>query len=265
MVPGGARRRRPAAAAARPVPLPRRPRPGRRRAAQQLARPCSAARPGPGSPRRTAPPASGTCTCSTPEQPDFNWRNPEVGDEFEDVLRFWLDRGVDGFRIDVAARPVQAPRPARLGPGGRRPHPRPVNPLTWNQPEVHDVYRRWRARRRRVRARDRERLLVGEVWVPDARDARPATCARTSCTRRSTSTCSAPPWDAARASRRSIDRGLAGHRRRSARRSPGCCHNHDVTAPSPATAQPTRLDSPRSRHAAGRPRPGPAGPAPPRC
>ena len=35
-------------------------------------------------------------------QPDFDWRNPEVGDMFEDVLRFWLDRGVDGFRVDVA-------------------------------------------------------------------------------------------------------------------------------------------------------------------
>ena len=35
-------------------------------------------------------------------QPDLDWRNPEVGDMFEDVLRFWLDRGVDGFRIDVA-------------------------------------------------------------------------------------------------------------------------------------------------------------------
>ena len=35
-------------------------------------------------------------------QPDLDWRNPEVGDLFEDVLRFWLDRGVDGFRVDVA-------------------------------------------------------------------------------------------------------------------------------------------------------------------
>ncbi|MDX2708840.1 alpha-amylase family glycosyl hydrolase, partial [Streptomyces sp. PA03-6a] len=39
----------------------------------------------------------------TPEQPDLNWRDPRVGEHFEHVLRFWLDRGVDGFRIDVAA------------------------------------------------------------------------------------------------------------------------------------------------------------------
>src|SRR5437868_3593087 len=38
----------------------------------------------------------------TPAQPDFDWRNPEVREEFLDILRFWLDRGVDGFRIDVA-------------------------------------------------------------------------------------------------------------------------------------------------------------------
>ena len=49
--------------------------------------------------RRTA---SGTSTSSTPPSPTSNWRNPEVGDMFEDVLRFWLDRGVDGFRVDVA-------------------------------------------------------------------------------------------------------------------------------------------------------------------
>jgi alpha-glucosidase len=36
------------------------------------------------------------------QQPDFNWDNPQVRAEFEDVLRFWLDRGVDGFRVDVA-------------------------------------------------------------------------------------------------------------------------------------------------------------------
>ena len=37
-----------------------------------------------------------------PKQPDFNWEHPEVRAEFEAILRFWLDRGVDGFRVDVA-------------------------------------------------------------------------------------------------------------------------------------------------------------------
>ena len=71
-------------------------------------------------------PASGTCTCSTPEQPDLNWTNPEVRADFETTLRFWFDRGVDGFRIDVAQRAGQAGRPARRrrprrrGRAGRR-------------------------------------------------------------------------------------------------------------------------------------------------
>ncbi len=45
-------------------------------------------------------------------QPDFDWTNPEVGDEMESVLRFWLDRGVDGFRIDVAHGLVKVARTA---------------------------------------------------------------------------------------------------------------------------------------------------------
>ena len=79
----------------------------------------SAARPGPGSPSRTASPASGTCTCSRREQPDFNWENPEVREEFEDVLRFWFDRGADGFRIDSAALLVKDPLASRPGPDDR--------------------------------------------------------------------------------------------------------------------------------------------------
>ena len=50
-----------------------------------------------------------------PEQPDLNWANPEVPAEFERIMRFWLDRGVDGFRIDVAHGDGQAGGPARHG------------------------------------------------------------------------------------------------------------------------------------------------------
>ena len=59
--------------------------------------PCSAARPG----SRSAT-VSGTSTCSPPEQPDLNWDNEEVREDFRTTLRFWADRGVDGFRVDVA-------------------------------------------------------------------------------------------------------------------------------------------------------------------
>ena len=51
-----------------------------------------------------------------PEQPDFNWDHPAVHDEFRSILRFWLDLGVDGFRIDVAHGMVKARRPARHRP-----------------------------------------------------------------------------------------------------------------------------------------------------
>ena len=96
MVPGRPGRR-PGQPRARALPLPREPR-GRRRAP----RPTTGARSSgvPRGPRSRT--ASGTSTSSTPPSPTSNWRNPEVGDMFVDVLSFWLDRGVDGFRVDVA-------------------------------------------------------------------------------------------------------------------------------------------------------------------
>ncbi|KOY56758.1 alpha-glucosidase [Streptomyces sp. XY332] len=108
----------------------------------------------------------------TPEQPDLNWRDPAVGDEFEQVLRFWLDRGVDGFRIDVAAGLFKHPElPDSDDPGADERARDAVNQLAWNQPEVHDVWRRWRAVCEEYTARDgHERLLVGEVSVPTARE-----------------------------------------------------------------------------------------------
>ena len=79
-----------------------------------------------------------------PEQPDLDWHNPAVQKSFEEILRFWLDRGVDGFRIDVA----QALFKDRTLTDMYEPVPR-----TWhadwvtaiNQPELHPLYRRWRA------------------------------------------------------------------------------------------------------------------------
>ncbi|MET7757492.1 glycoside hydrolase family 13 protein [Streptomyces sp. NPDC005389] len=108
----------------------------------------------------------------TPEQPDLNWRDPRVAEHFEQVLRFWLDRGVDGFRIDVAAGLYKHPDlPDSDDPTADERTRDSVNPLAWNQPEVHDVWRRWRAVCEEYTARDGiERLLVGEVSVPSARE-----------------------------------------------------------------------------------------------
>lgn len=107
-----------------------------------------------------------------PEQPDWNWRVPDVAAEFDRVLRFWLDRGVDGFRIDVAAGLFKHPGlPDSDDPEADARTRDSVNPLAWNQPEVHDVWRHWRAVCEEYTARDgHERLLVGEVSVPSARE-----------------------------------------------------------------------------------------------
>jgi len=102
-------------------------------------------------------------------QPDFDWDNPEVGDEFESVLRFWLDRGVDGFRVDVAHGMVkQSGLPDQLGSGRggdlESAMSDTVRPY-WDQPGVHEVYRRWN----RVLAEYAgDRMAIGEAWVVDA-------------------------------------------------------------------------------------------------
>ncbi|MHA7134173.1 glycoside hydrolase family 13 protein [Oerskovia turbata] len=107
-------------------------------------------------------------------QPDLDWNNPEVRAEFEDVLRFWLDRGVDGFRIDVAHGMVKAdglpdwdgttsmvegtdtgaPEDGSTGAGNSGP--------MFDQDGVHDIYRAWH----KVLAEyDGDRALVAEAWV----------------------------------------------------------------------------------------------------
>ncbi|MEU7574480.1 alpha-amylase family glycosyl hydrolase [Micromonospora sp. NPDC049240] len=91
-----------------------------------------------------------------PQQPDFNWDHPRVRAEFEDVLRFWFDRGVDGIRIDSAGLLVKDGTLPEVHPD--RPHP------FRDQDGVHDVYRAWR---RIADSYPGERALVGEVWLPD--------------------------------------------------------------------------------------------------
>ncbi|MGW7354201.1 glycoside hydrolase family 13 protein [Streptomyces sp. NPDC054784] len=104
----------------------------------------------------------------TPEQPDLNWRDPRVAADFDDTLRFWLDRGIDGFRVDVAAGLFKNPElPDSPDPRADERSRDSVNQLAWNQPEVHDVWRRWRALCEEYTAKDGcDRLLVGEVSVP---------------------------------------------------------------------------------------------------
>ncbi|GLZ31098.1 alpha-glucosidase [Lentzea sp. NBRC 105346] len=85
------------------------------------------------------------------EQPDLNWDNPVVRQEFRDILRFWLDRGVDGFRIDVADGLVKD----FTKPDADAPYS--------DQDSVHEIYRDWR----RIADEYDDRVLVGEMWLPD--------------------------------------------------------------------------------------------------
>ncbi len=101
-------------------------------------------------------------------QPDLNWDNPEVRAEFLDVLRFWLDRGVDGFRVDVAHGLIKQAdladwqEPQEILSGSEVDKPRP--PM-WDQDGVHEIYREWR---RVLDSYPGERILVAEAWVEPA-------------------------------------------------------------------------------------------------
>ncbi|GIU56670.1 alpha-amylase family glycosyl hydrolase [Arthrobacter sp. NicSoilC12] len=102
-------------------------------------------------------------------QPDWNWRNPAVGDYFDGVLRFWFDKGVDGLRIDVAHALFKADGlPDSPSTGGVVDGLR-SNPQVSDQEDVHEVYRRWRTLAEKY---EPHRLLVGEVNLEPARAAR---------------------------------------------------------------------------------------------
>ncbi|MBQ1083000.1 MULTISPECIES: glycoside hydrolase family 13 protein [unclassified Nocardiopsis] len=101
-----------------------------------------------------------------PEQPDFDWSNQEVHDEFDDVLRFWLDRGVDGFRIDVAHGMVKDPALPDIDPDAKADLLDGSTSLPYfDQDGVHDIYRRWS---RIAAGYPGDRTLVAEAWVEDA-------------------------------------------------------------------------------------------------
>lgn len=97
------------------------------------------------------------------EQPDLNWRNPQVRAEFAKVLKFWLDRGVDGFRIDVAHGMIKHPDLPDTGLDeqisllGRAELP------YFDQDEVHEIYREWRTL---LDSYEGARIGVAEAWAP---------------------------------------------------------------------------------------------------
>jgi alpha-glucosidase len=99
-----------------------------------------------------------------PKQPDLNWDNPDVRGEFLDILRFWFDRGADGFRIDVAHGLVKQKDLPDVGhdtehvlaPPDRADHPH------WDRPEVHEIYREWRTL---ADSYDPPKVFVAEAWV----------------------------------------------------------------------------------------------------
>ena len=103
-----------------------------------------------------------------PEQPDLNWRNPEVRRAMFDVMRFWLDRGVDGFRIDVMWHMVKdaqfrdnSPNPEYVE-GAMSPYQRVIPEHSTDQPEVHEVV----AQMRSVLDEYDDRLMIGEIYLP---------------------------------------------------------------------------------------------------
>ncbi|MCU1527379.1 MAG: glycosidase [Frondihabitans sp.] len=105
-----------------------------------------------------------------PHQPDLNWWEPRVHEEFDRIMAFWYDRGIAGFRIDVA-NGLYHDRLLRDNPA----NPKAViydkdvqgrygleHRYNFNQPEVHEVYRAWRVA---ADERAEPRLLLGETWV----------------------------------------------------------------------------------------------------
>ena len=101
------------------------------------------------------------------EQPDLNWRNPEVVEAMIGVLRFWLDRGVDGFRVDVLWHLIKDDeyRDNPANPAWREgmdPFQALVPLQTTDRPEVHAVVNRMR----RLFDEYQDRVLIGEIYLP---------------------------------------------------------------------------------------------------
>ena len=100
-------------------------------------------------------------------QPDLNWEHPEVRAEFEDIFRFWLDRGVDGFRIDVAHGLIKdltfpdVERASRILEADGFDTPEPIDHPFWDRDGVHEIIRTWRA----IVDEYDDRMMVAEAWA----------------------------------------------------------------------------------------------------
>ena len=102
------------------------------------------------------------------EQPDLNWANREVRDDFLATLRFWSDRGVDGFRVDVAhglVKNLAEPLERLDGRADLVNQPDGTHPL-WDRDEVHDIYAEWR---QVFNQYEPPRVGVAEAWVHPSR------------------------------------------------------------------------------------------------
>lgn len=108
-----------------------------------------------------------------PQQPDVNWEHPRVRADFEQTLRFWFDRGVDGFRIDVAHSLIKEAGlpdlgnrryPQRIEVDGQMVRPPWQAHPHWDRDEVHQVFREWRAV---ADSYDPPRVFVAEAWVDE--------------------------------------------------------------------------------------------------
>ena len=104
-----------------------------------------------------------------PEQPDLDWSNPAVPAEFDRIMRFWLDRGVDGFRVDVAHAMAREPGLPDMdlsilpGPDDHATMP-DLRDIRWDRDGVHAYHRGFR---RTLDSYDGDRMAIGEAWVAD--------------------------------------------------------------------------------------------------
>ena len=105
------------------------------------------------------------CHLFAPEQPDFNWDNREIEEDFLKTLKFWADRGVDGFRIDVA-HALKKDLSEPLKDQARYPdlvNRKPEDNILFDRDDVHEIYKEWR---QLFNQYDPPRVAVAEAYVP---------------------------------------------------------------------------------------------------